>query len=132
MLGSGPDRIESTPAARMIFHAGAIAVALLHLAFIVFVIAGGLLVLRWKWLAWVHLPAAAWGAAIEFGGWFCPLTAIENILLRKAGLAGYSGGFVSHYLFPLIYPSGLTRGVEVVIGIAVLVVNVGVYVRVFR
>lgn len=123
---------DPTRYARMIYHAGATAVALLHLAFIVFVIAGGFLALRWKQLAWIHIPAAIWGAAIEFAGWFCPLTRIENALLQKAGEAGYSGGFVAHYIFPLIYPPGLTRGVEVAIGLAVLAVNVGVYVKVFR
>lgn len=123
---------RTSRATRMIYHAGAIAVALVHLAFILFVVGGGFLALRWKQVAWVHLPAAIWGAAIEFGGWFCPLTNIENDLLRRAGEAGYSGGFVSHYLFSLIYPSGLTRGIEVAIGLAVLALNVGVYVRVFR
>ncbi len=116
----------------MLYHAAATAVAVVHFAFIFFVVAGGFLVLRWRWLAWLHIPAAVWGTLIEFAGWYCPLTDIENALLRKAGEAGYSGGFVAHYIFSLIYPSGLTRGFEIAIGVFVLLVNVGVYVRVFR
>lgn len=117
---------------RMAYSAAATAVAVLHLAFILFVLLGGLLVLRWPKLAWVHLPAAVWGVLIEFCGWWCPLTKWENQLLRAAGRAGYDTGFVAHYIMPIIYPPGLTRGMEIAIGIIVLIVNVGVYVRVFR
>ena len=113
----------------MLYHLAANAIALIHLAFIVFVIAGGLLVLRWPALAWLHLPAAVWGALIEFAGWYCPLTTWENQLLRLAGRAGYDNGFLEHYLFALIYPTGLTRGMQMVIGIVVVIVNVAVYVR---
>jgi uncharacterized protein DUF2784 len=116
----------------MFYRQAASAVALLHLAFILFVIGGGFFVLRWPRLAWIHVPAAAWGALIEFAGWFCPLTSLENFLLRRAGEAGYSGGFVSHYIFALIYPAGLTRGIEIAIGAFVLLLNTGIYVRVFR
>jgi hypothetical protein len=117
---------------RMLYLIAATAVALFHLAFILFVLFGGLLVLRWPRLMWVHLPAAAWGMLIEFGGWYCPLTAWENHFLRAAGRAGYAGGFVNHYIMPLIYPPGLTRGMEIAIGVLVLAINAGVYVRVFR
>ena len=117
---------------RMLYHLGATAIALLHLAFILFVVGGGFLVLRYPRLAWLHLPAAIWGVMIEFGGWVCPLTYAENALRRKAGLAGYSDGFVSHYVFPLIYPAGLTRGTELAIGVGVLLLNLGIYVRVFK
>lgn len=99
----------------------------LHLAFVLFVVAGGLLVLRWRWLAWIHLPAAAWGALIEFAGWICPLTPLENELRRRAGEAGYAGGFVEHYLLPVLYPSGLTRGVQIALGLLVLILNLAVY-----
>lgn len=116
----------------MLYHLAANAVALLHLAFIVFVVAGGFLLLRWPGLAWVHLPAAVWGSLIEFAGWFCPLTRLENVLLERAGQAGYDEGFVAHYVFPLIYPAGLTRGIEIAIGLFVLALNAGIYVRVFR
>ncbi len=113
----------------MIYSLLAKLVALTHFAFIVFVIAGGLLVLRWPRLAWIHVPAAVWGVLIEFAGWYCPLTTWENTLLRRAGQAGYSNGFIEHYLFALIYPQGLTRSMQVAIGVVVIVVNVAIYAR---
>ncbi|MBF6986459.1 DUF2784 domain-containing protein [Cupriavidus sp. IK-TO18] len=102
-------------------------VVIVHGLFIVFVVAGGLLVLRWPRLAWVHLPAAAWGVLIEWSGWICPLTPLENALRSAAGEAGYSGGFIERYLLPLIYPPGLTPAVQLWLGLVVLVVNVAVY-----
>jgi len=117
---------------KMVYRILADVVAVVHFAFIVFVLLGALLLLRWPRVMWLHLPAAAWGVAIEFAGWFCPLTRLENWLLRRAGESGYEGGFVAHYIFALIYPAGLTRGVEVVIGIVVLALNVGLYVKVLR
>ena len=116
----------------MLYRILATGVALLHLAFIVFVIAGAFLLLRWPHLMWIHLPAAIWGVTIELMGWYCPLTRLENWLLRRAGREGYSGGFVAHYIFALIYPQGLTRSIEIVLGLVVLVVNVSIYVRVFK
>lgn len=110
----------------------ATAVALLHFAFILFVIGGAFLLLRWPKLMWIHLPAAIWGVVIEWMGWYCPLTRVENWLLHRAGREGYSGGFVAHYIFALIYPAGLTRSIEIAIGVVVLIVNVSVYVRVFK
>ena len=117
---------------RMVYNVAATAIALLHFAFIAFVFLGGLMVLKWPKLAWVHLPAAAWGILIEFFGWWCPLTKWENHFLREAGRAGYDTGFVAHYIMPVIYPPGLTRGMEIAIGLIVLVINLAVYVRVFR
>jgi hypothetical protein len=99
----------------------------LHAAFVVFVVVGGLLALRWPRVALVHLPAAVWGALIEFQGWICPLTPLEKSLRAAAGLAGYEGGFIEHYLLPVLYPSGLTRGVQLVLGTAVVAINLGVY-----
>lgn len=113
----------------MLYHFAAGAIALLHLAFIIFVIAGGLLVLRWPLLMWIHIPAAVWGALIEFAGWYCPLTTWENSLLRRAGRAGYSNGFIEHYIFAIIYPEGLTRGMQTSIGLVVIIVNFAVYLR---
>ncbi|HEX2060349.1 MAG TPA: DUF2784 domain-containing protein [Thermoanaerobaculia bacterium] len=113
-------------------HILAIAVALLHLVFILFVLFGGFLVLKWPKLMWLHLPAAVWGVMIEFAGWWCPLTKWENYFLAQAGRAGYSGGFVAHYIMPIIYPPGLTRSHEIAIGAILLVLNAGIYVRVFR
>ena len=103
------------------------AVALLHGAFVLFVVFGGLLVWRWPRLAWLHLPAVAWGALIEFTGWMCPLTPWENALRQAVGQAGYTGGFVDHYLWPLLYPAGLTREMQWALGAGVLVVNGAVY-----
>jgi hypothetical protein len=113
----------------MVYYAGANAIAFLHAAFILFVIFGGFAVLRWPKLIWLHLPAAVWGVLIEFAGWYCPLTTWENNLLRRAGQAGYDTGFVEHYVFAAIYPAGLTRGMQVTIGIIVLAINAFVYAR---
>lgn len=98
-----------------------------HLLFIVFVVAGALLLFRWPRLVWLHLPAAAWGVVIEWTGWICPLTPLENALRRAAGEAGYGGSFVERYLLPVIYPAGLTPTVQFVLGAVVLVFNVAVY-----
>ena len=101
---------------------------LAHLAFVLFVVLGGLLVLRHPRLAWVHLPAAAWGAIIEFTGWICPLTPWEQALRRLGGQAGYAGGFIEHYLLPVLYPSGLTASIQLVLGIFVVAINVAIFV----
>jgi hypothetical protein len=98
-----------------------------HALFVVFVVAGGLLALRWPWAAAVHLPAAVWGTLIEFRGWICPLTPLEKSLRASAGQAGYAGGFIEHYLLPVLYPAGLTPGVQLVLGSLVIAVNVVVY-----
>ena len=116
----------------MIYHAAATALAVLHLAFIIFVAIGALLVLRWRRVMYVQLPAAIWGALIELTQWDCPLTSWENLMMRRAGDAGYSDGFVAHYLFGVIYPHGLTRPVEIAIAVFVTVVNVAVYHHVFH
>lgn len=104
-------------------------VVVVHLAFVVFVVAGGLLVWRWPRLAWLHVPAAVWGALIEFAGWICPLTPLENRLRRLGGEAGYEGGFVETYVLAILYPSGLTRTHQIVLGALVLAVNFAVYGR---
>ena len=102
-------------------------VVVVHLTFVVFVVAGGLLTLRWPAMRWVHLPAAIWGGWIEFSGGICPLTPIENSLRQRAGDATYAGDFVGHYLLPVLYPSGLTRPTQWVLGLLVVGVNVAVY-----
>ncbi len=99
----------------------------LHALFIVFVVAGGLLALRWPLAAAVHLPCAAWGALIEFTGGVCPLTPLEQSLRAAAGEAGYRGGYIEHYLLPVIYPPGLTPAVQIVLGGLVIGLNVLVY-----
>lgn len=107
-------------------------VLVVHLAFILFVVLGGLLVLRWRWIALLHLPCAVWGLLIELYGWICPLTPLENSLRRKAGEAGYGGGFIEHYVLPVIYPGGLTREVQLTLAAIVVVVNAGIYLLVWR
>ena len=102
-------------------------VVVLHLGFVAFVVLGGLLGLRWPRALWLHAPAAVWGALIEFQGWICPLTPLENELRRRGGEAGYAGGFVEHYLLPVLYPPALTASVQLVLGLFVVVVNLSVY-----
>ena len=111
----------------MAYRIAADALLALHLAFIVFAAGGGLAVLRWPRLAWLHLPAAAWAALIEFGGWICPLTPLEVALRRRGGDAGFEGGFIEHYLGAIVYPPGLTRTHQLVLGGAVLLVNLLLY-----
>jgi hypothetical protein len=98
-----------------------------HALFVVFVVAGGLLALRWPWVVAAHLPAAAWGAMIELQGWICPLTPLEKSLRAAAGQAGYPGGFIEHYVLPVLYPAGLTRGVQLGLASLVIAVNLLVY-----
>jgi len=105
---------------------------LFHGAFVAFVILGGFLALRWRQLIWLHVPAASWGVLIEFGGWICPLTPLENMLRHRAGDAGYSGGFVEHYVVRALYPTGLTQGVQWILGGFALAINVLAYSLVIR
>jgi hypothetical protein len=105
---------------------------LLHGAFVLFVIAGGLLVLQWPRVAWIHLPAAIWGALIEFAGFVCPLTPLENAWRRAAGGRPYEGGFIEHYVTAALYPSGLTRPIQIGLGLLVVAVNGWVYWKVWR
>ena len=107
-------------------------VVVLHSLFVLFVVFGGLLVLRWPKLAYVHLPVAAYGVLIEFVGWVCPLTPLEKRLRESAGQQGYEGGFVEHYILPLLYPPGLTRGVQLVLGALVIIINLTIYAVIVR
>ena len=107
-------------------------VLILHASFVVFVMLGGLLVWRWPRLAWLHIPAVCWGAGIEFLGAICPLTPLENQWRRLAGEQGYTGGFIDHYVIALLYPDGLSRTAQVVIGALVLAVNLGLYALMLR
>ena len=116
----------------MVYHALADLVLVLHLAFIVFVVGGGILALRWRWAPLVHLPAALWGVFVEVSGGVCPLTPIENTLRRAAGVAGYSGGFIEHYLTPTIYPVALTHPVQLLLAGLIVLANVLVYSVVWR
>jgi hypothetical protein len=116
----------------MPYRFAADAVLAAHLAFVLFVICGGLLVLRAPRLAWLHLPAVAWAAFVELSGSICPLTPLEVALRRGAGEAGYGGDFVEHYLVALIYPAVLTRELQMAIGAAVLLINLCVYFVLWR
>lgn len=98
-----------------------------HFGFVCFVVAGGLLVLKWRRLMVLHLPAVAWGALIEFQGWLCPLTPWEQQLRLAAGQAGYQGSFVEHYLLPVLYPAGLDRDMQLILGSMVIAINAVVY-----
>jgi hypothetical protein len=107
-------------------------VVLLHLTFVLFVIFGGLLVLKWPRAAWVHLPAAAWGAAVEFGGWLCPLTYLENWLRGLGGQVENHSDFVGRFLLPILYPPELTRTVQITLGLFVIVINLVIYRHVWK
>ncbi|MGH7645316.1 MAG: DUF2784 domain-containing protein [Gemmatimonadales bacterium] len=111
----------------MLYRLLADAVVALHGLFIVFVVLGGFLTWRRPRVAWGHVPAAVWGVLIEYRGWVCPLTPLENALRARAGIEGYSGGFIEHYLLPLIYPSGLTPARQAVLGSFALAVNLLAY-----
>jgi hypothetical protein len=107
-------------------------VVCLHFLFILFAVFGGLLILWKKWLVLLHLPAVVWSALIEFNNWICPLTPLENRFRLAGREQGYTGGFIEHYLIPVIYPAGLTREIQILLGSAAIVVNITVYVLVIR
>lgn len=111
----------------MMARLAADAVVLVHLGFILFVLFGALLLLRWRWLALLHVPAVAWAATVELLHLYCPLTPLENQLRQAAGQVGYSDGFIEHYLIPLIYPAGLTAQSQLWLGVLVLLVNLPIY-----
>jgi hypothetical protein len=106
-------------------------IVFLHFAFVVFVVLGGLLALRWPRVVWVHVPAVIWGTLVEFTGWICPLTPLENRLRREAGDAGYQGDFIAHYILPALYPNGLTRRDQLMLGAVAIAINVAIYALVF-
>ena len=107
-------------------------VVVLHFLFIVFAMIGGVLALRWRWIPWLHLPCVAWGAAVELTGRVCPLTPLENALRAAGGAAGYTGGFIEHYLLAAIYPAGLTRDMQLLLAGVLLGLNATVYFFVWR
>lgn len=115
----------------MLYRLAAEGVLLLHLAFIVFVIFGAALAARWRWLALVHVPAAAWGFFVELTGRVCPLTYVENYLRIKAGQSGYTESFIEHYLLAILYPAGLTRETQFVLAAFVVIINAAIYGWVF-
>ena len=111
----------------MLYRLSADLVLIVHLAFVLFVVLGGLLVLRRPRLMWLHLPAVVWGTLIEFLGVFCPLTPLETMLRKLGGGSGYEGDFIEHYIAAVIYPSGLTRGIQIALGFGALLLNMAIY-----
>lgn len=111
----------------MSYRLAADAVLLLHLLFILFVLFGALLAIRWRWVVLLHLPAAAWGFLVELNGWICPLTPWENALRARAAEPGYSAGFIEHYLLPVIYPAGLTHEIQLLLAGVVVALNLLLY-----
>ena len=107
-------------------------VVLVHVAFVVFAVFGGLLAARWRRLVWIHLPAVIWAVIVEFFGWVCPLTPLENWLRRRGGQAGYPSDFIAHYILPVLYPEELNREVQITLGALVLLINLSVYTWIFR
>ena len=120
-------RIHST-----FFRLAADAVVTVHIGFVFFVLLGGLLVLRWPRLVWLHVPAAVWGIVVEYGDRVCPLTAVENYLRLRGGTAAYQDDFIEHYIVPLLYPARLTRRAQVLFGSLAIAVNLMIYWRVVR
>ena len=107
-------------------------VLILHLAFLLLVVLGGLLVFRWRWFAWVHLPAAMWGGFVEVTGRLCPLTVLENWLRQAGGSSGYQGDFIDRYVVPIVYPPGLTPEIQLALGALLVMVNGAIYVIAWR
>lgn len=118
--------------AGVVWRLAADVVVLVHAAFIVFVVAGGALVLRWRWVAFVHVTAAVYGVVIQLVGFTCPLTPLEKALRRRAGTAGYDGGFVEHYVIPLVYPGEFTTGIKATLAVLIVLANAAVYIFVLR
>ena len=116
----------------MLYSIFADIVIFVHFMFIVFVLTGGFLVLRWHKLIWLHIPAAVWGMLVEFTGWFCPLTDLENWLMLQLGQQGYAISFVERYILPIIYPAQLTRDTQFVLGMIVVIVNIVAYGLIWR
>jgi hypothetical protein len=106
-------------------------VLVIHLMFVFFAALGGLLIIWWQWVIWLHVPAFLWAAWIELAGGICPLTHLENWLRIKAGQGGYEGDFIVAYLAPLLYPVGLTRGIQIILAILVIVINIAIYGSIF-
>jgi hypothetical protein len=116
----------------MLYRTLADGLVLFHVTFVLFVALGGLLVLRWNRLAWVHVPCAIWGALVEFGGWICPVTPLEVHLRVLGGEEGYTGGFIENYILPILYPVELTRMHQIGLGVLVVAVNLLAYGLVVR
>jgi hypothetical protein len=115
-----------------IYHMAADFIVVLHFLFVFFVVLGGLVGLWKPKLLWLHLPALIWGVLVEFTGWICPLTPLENLLRQKGGGIGYGGGFIEHLIMPILYPAGLTRHIQILLGSAVILINLIIYSTIIR
>ena len=115
----------------MFFALAADLLIIVHLGFIGFVILGGFMLLKWRWLIFVHLPAVLWGVLLEFQGWICPLTPLEQALRRMSGQQGYTGGFIQHYILPVIYPPALDLDIQLILGVLLILINIIIYLWVF-
>jgi len=122
-----PKPVVSCILSEMPFRMLADLVVVVHVGFVSFVVLGAVLVWRWRWLMWLHLPAVGWGVGIEWTGGICPLTPLENYLRHRAGQAAYGDDFIERYLLPLLYPGELTRTAQIVLGAVALGVNVAAY-----
>jgi hypothetical protein len=107
-------------------------VVVAHVGFVMFAVFGAFLAVKWRRVIWIHLAAVIWAAIVEFFGWICPLTPLENWLRQKAGGAVYRSDFIAHYILPLLYPEGLTRRLQIALGIFIIVLNLGIYGWLFR
>jgi hypothetical protein len=107
-------------------------IVVVHLGYVLFVMLGGLLAMRWPWVIWLHVPAVLWGVVIEYSGGICPLTPLENSLRQRTGSSGYEGEFIGHYILPLLYPAGLTRRSQMALGTLALAFNAAIYVLILR
>jgi len=116
---------------KMLFALGADILLLVHLGFIVFVILGGFMLLKWRWVIFMHLPALIWAVLLEFQGWLCPLTPVEQTLRQMAGQQGYAGSFIQHYILPVIYPAVLEENIQFMLGALLIFINVTIYLWVF-
>jgi hypothetical protein len=111
----------------MLYQISADLIVVLHFGFVLFVLLGGLMLIKWPRLIWLHLPAVAWGAFVEFSGWICPLTPLENWLRAQAGEATYAEDFIVRSLSSILYPDALTHEIQLILGTALLVVNLAIY-----
>jgi hypothetical protein len=107
-------------------------ILLLHVSFVIFAVLGALLVVRWRHVLWIHVAAVIWASTVEFFGWICPLTPLENWLRDSAGQDSYASDFIAHYVVPIVYPQGLTRAVQIGLGVFVVLINLMIYGWIFR
>lgn len=123
--------MSTSPTRGMSYSLLADIVVVLHMAFVLFAVLGGVLALKWPKITWVHLPAALWAVLIEFAGWVCPLTPLENRLRILSGGGEYAGGFLEHYILPVLYPSEMTKELQAALGVFVIMINLAIYGVVF-